>query len=162
MDPFTETYQLNFYWSYISRFPALCALQENASGRVTSYMVGKAEGKRKEWHGHISAVTVAPEFRRLGLAKSLMSDIEQTSDKKYVLTDCSATGHTVGSEATVLTPPINPFAATRDTSWTCLSAPATFLRSACTRSSVMWCIGEYWATTALQARMRMMGRMPLT
>lgn len=92
MDPFTETYQLNFYWSYISRFPALCALQENASGRVTSYMVGKAEGKRKDWHGHISAVTVAPEFRRLGLAKSLMSDIERTSDKKYVHVEGRDTG----------------------------------------------------------------------
>jgi N-terminal acetyltransferase B complex catalytic subunit len=83
MDPFTETYALGFYLGYISRWPALCAVQENASGRVSSYMIGKAEGRRKEWHGHISAVTVAPEYRRLGLARSLMDDLERTSDKNY-------------------------------------------------------------------------------
>ena len=34
--------------------------------------MGKAEGLGKDWHGHVTAVTVAPEFRRLGLAAKLM------------------------------------------------------------------------------------------
>lgn len=28
--------------------------------------MGKAEGKGELWHGHVTAVTVAPEYRRLG------------------------------------------------------------------------------------------------
>mmetsp|Transcript_20269 Transcript_20269/g.46928 ORF Transcript_20269/g.46928 Transcript_20269/m.46928 type:complete len:123 (-) Transcript_20269:54-422(-) len=40
------------------------------------YMLGKAEGEGELWHGHVSAVTVAPFYRRLGLAKTLMDDLE--------------------------------------------------------------------------------------
>lgn len=29
-------------------------------------VMGKAEGKGELWHGHVTAVTVAPEYRRLG------------------------------------------------------------------------------------------------
>lgn len=51
---------------------------------VRSFVViGKAEGIGKEWRGHISAVTVAPEFRRLGLAGTLMKELERVSDKMY-------------------------------------------------------------------------------
>ena len=35
------------------------------------------------WHGHVSAVTVAPLYRRLGLAKTLMEDLENTSSNVY-------------------------------------------------------------------------------
>ncbi|RHZ00002.1 hypothetical protein DYB37_011587, partial [Aphanomyces astaci] len=38
-----------------------------------------AEGKGENWHGHVTAVTVAPEFRRLGLAKNLMDYLENSS-----------------------------------------------------------------------------------
>ncbi len=27
------------------------------------YILGKAEGEREGWHGHVTAVTVAPGFR---------------------------------------------------------------------------------------------------
>lgn len=43
------------------------------------YMIGKAEGQDKLWHGHVSAVTVAPDFRRLGMAKKLMEKLERIS-----------------------------------------------------------------------------------
>ena len=45
--------------------------------------MGKAEGKvdREEWHGHVTAVTVAPEFRRLGLAAKLMAGLEEISER---------------------------------------------------------------------------------
>ena len=46
-------------------------------------MIGKAEGKGREWHGHVTAVTVAPQYRRLGLARILMKFLEEVSDKTY-------------------------------------------------------------------------------
>ena len=48
--------------------------------------MGKIEGKKgdskaKNWHGHVSAVTVAPEARRQGIAKFLMFYLEDLTDK---------------------------------------------------------------------------------
>lgn len=43
--------------------------------------MGKAEGNGTNWHGHVTAVTVAPEFRRLGLAQTLMDWLEEVSEK---------------------------------------------------------------------------------
>jgi N-terminal acetyltransferase B complex catalytic subunit len=50
---------------------------EAPNGNIMGYVLGKAEGDGKLWHGHVSAVTVAPSYRRLGLAKTLMDDFEQ-------------------------------------------------------------------------------------
>ena len=47
------------------------------------YMLGKSEGIGKLWHGHVSSVTVAPTYRRLGLAKVLMEDLETISSDVY-------------------------------------------------------------------------------
>ncbi|KAI2652285.1 hypothetical protein cypCar_00021013 [Cyprinus carpio] len=46
--------------------------------------MGKAEGSvaREEWHGHVTALSVAPEFRRLGLAAKLMEMLEEISERK--------------------------------------------------------------------------------
>ena len=38
--------------------------------------MGKAEGGKELWQGHVTAVTVAPEYRRLGVAKQLMDSLE--------------------------------------------------------------------------------------
>ena len=43
--------------------------------------MGKAEGHGDNWHGHVTALTVGPEFRRLGLAANLMNILEKISDK---------------------------------------------------------------------------------
>jgi N-terminal acetyltransferase B complex catalytic subunit len=40
-------------------------------------VMGKAEGRGKNWHGHVSAVTVAPQYRRQGLAAALMDSLEE-------------------------------------------------------------------------------------
>ena len=45
------------------------------------YILGKAEGDMHLWHGHVSAVTVSPEYRRLGLARLLMDYLELCTDK---------------------------------------------------------------------------------
>ncbi|CAO1613517.1 unnamed protein product [Sympodiomycopsis kandeliae] len=47
------------------------------------YLFGKGEGNKKERHGHVTAVTVAPEFRRLGLAQKMMQLLEIASDFLY-------------------------------------------------------------------------------
>mmetsp|Transcript_25104 Transcript_25104/g.78743 ORF Transcript_25104/g.78743 Transcript_25104/m.78743 type:complete len:123 (+) Transcript_25104:559-927(+) len=47
------------------------------------YIMGKAEGKGELWHGHVTAVTVAPDYRRLGLARQLMDHLEEISEKSY-------------------------------------------------------------------------------
>lgn len=47
--------------------------------------MGKAEGHGTNWHGHVTALSVAPDYRRLGLAAKLMSGLEEISEK-YELT----------------------------------------------------------------------------
>ena len=65
----------------------------------TTYVVGnqlvifhtvmsKAEGQAENWHGHVTALTVAPEFRRLGLAGRLMQSLEEISER-YILVSYS-------------------------------------------------------------------------
>lgn len=41
--------------------------------------MGKAEGLKELWHGHVTAVTVAPDYRRIGVAKQLMESLESVS-----------------------------------------------------------------------------------
>lgn len=45
--------------------------------------MGKAEGdaSKELWHGHVTALSVAPEYRRLGIAGTLMSSLEAISEK---------------------------------------------------------------------------------
>lgn len=43
--------------------------------------MGKAEGNGDNWHGHVTALTVSPDYRRLGLAALLMNFLEDVSEK---------------------------------------------------------------------------------
>ncbi|KAJ3543740.1 hypothetical protein NM688_g5827 [Phlebia brevispora] len=83
LDIWTETYGNNFYLSYLARWPDLCYVQAAPSGRLMSYGLGKAEGLGTEWHGHVTAITVAPEYRRLNLARKMMNMLEHVSDQGY-------------------------------------------------------------------------------
>ena len=46
-------------------------------------VLGKAEGTGTEWHGHVTALTVAPEYRRLSLARKMISLLEMVSEEIY-------------------------------------------------------------------------------
>ena len=46
-------------------------------------VIGKAEGNGTERHGHVTALTVAPEYRRLGLSRKFMNWLERVSDENY-------------------------------------------------------------------------------
>mmetsp|Transcript_9295 Transcript_9295/g.19658 ORF Transcript_9295/g.19658 Transcript_9295/m.19658 type:complete len:174 (-) Transcript_9295:196-717(-) len=83
LDPLTETYNCSFYYQYLATWPEYFLIQESPSGRTMGYIMGKSEGKGELWHGHVTAVTVAPEFRRLGLARQLMDQLEDTSMNLY-------------------------------------------------------------------------------
>jgi N-terminal acetyltransferase B complex catalytic subunit len=83
LDPFTETYNQPFYLNYLARWPEYFMVQEAPDGKLMGYVMGKAEGEGENWHGHVTAVTVAPEYRRLGLARRLMKDLEDVSEHHH-------------------------------------------------------------------------------
>ncbi|PBP24346.1 N-acetyltransferase [Diplocarpon rosae] len=90
LDPLTETYDLSFYFSYIARWPHLFDVAEGQDGTIDGYIMGKLESSpsymvHKEhylpFHAHITALTVAPHARRLGLARTLSSSLETNGDE---------------------------------------------------------------------------------
>ncbi|CAD7087681.1 unnamed protein product [Hermetia illucens] len=88
LDPLTETYGLAFYMQYLAHWPEYFQVAESPSGEIMGYIMGKAEGQRENWHGHVTALTVSPDYRRLGLAGLLMNFLEDVSeDKKAYFVD---------------------------------------------------------------------------
>ncbi|OTF80901.1 hypothetical protein BLA29_000170 [Euroglyphus maynei] len=82
MYPFTETYGLSFYLQYLTHWPEYFHIAESPNGEIMGYIMGKSEGTRNNWHGHVTALTVAPQYRRLNLAAKLMYCLELTSERK--------------------------------------------------------------------------------
>ncbi|GAO20069.1 hypothetical protein UVI_02034550 [Ustilaginoidea virens] len=89
LDPLTETYELGFYLQYFAKWPSLFQVCEDKDGNVIGYIMGKVESspdtyKYSEhylpWHAHITALTVAPEARRLGIGKILTEQLELAAD----------------------------------------------------------------------------------
>eukprot|EP00900_Chrysochromulina_parva_P003477 jgi/Chrpa1/1312/Chrysochromulina_OHIO_Genome00010784-RA len=84
LDPLTETYNMSFYLQYLARWPEFCFTAEAPTRRAMGYILGKAESFQNEvnsWHGHVTAVTVPPEYRRLGMATQLMTMLEKQSER---------------------------------------------------------------------------------
>ena len=96
-------YGLSFYLQYLARWPEYFQVAESPTGEIMGYsaccswitanikggfqffvyvlVMGKAEGRADSWHGHVTALTVAPEFRRLGLAGQFMQGLEDISER---------------------------------------------------------------------------------
>eukprot|EP00245_Coleochaete_scutata_P009824 TRINITY_DN3329_c1_g1_i1.p1 TRINITY_DN3329_c1_g1~~TRINITY_DN3329_c1_g1_i1.p1 ORF type:complete len:175 (-),score=33.64 TRINITY_DN3329_c1_g1_i1:10-534(-) len=83
LDWYTETYNLPFYLFYLARWPEYFLLAEGPGKQTMGYIMGKVEGDGELWHGHVTAVTVAPEYRRQQLARKLMNLLEEISEKTY-------------------------------------------------------------------------------
>jgi N-terminal acetyltransferase B complex catalytic subunit len=83
LDVLTETYNLPFYLQYLARWPEYCRLAEGPGRQAMGYILGKAEGSGESWHGHVTAVTVAPDFRRQALARKLMATLEEITHKVH-------------------------------------------------------------------------------
>uniref|UniRef100_A0A3B4UHV0 N-alpha-acetyltransferase 20 n=2 Tax=Seriola TaxID=8160 RepID=A0A3B4UHV0_SERDU len=81
---FDPQYGIPFYLQYLAHWPEYFIVAEAPGGELMGYIMGKAEGSvaREEWHGHVTALSVAPEFRRLGLAAKLMEMLEEISERK--------------------------------------------------------------------------------
>ncbi|KAL9130955.1 MAG: hypothetical protein Q9217_001001 [Psora testacea] len=91
LDPLTENYNIDFYLHYLIKWPSLFTVAENQEGSVIGYIMGKVEEDPLwakftpyylPWHGHITALTVAPQMRRLGLAQILTKALERGCEDK--------------------------------------------------------------------------------
>lgn len=98
LDHLTETYNVGFYMEYLTKWPDLCRVIEGHDGKIEGYILGKVEASPYSvpvhpydpdtnpdpnylpWHGHITALTVAPSARRLGHATRLTESLEQQAD----------------------------------------------------------------------------------
>ncbi|CEJ91357.1 Putative N-acetyltransferase 5 [[Torrubiella] hemipterigena] len=91
LDVLVETYEARFYLEYYAKWPSLFQVCEDTNGNIIAYVMGKVESspdvyKLSEhylpWHAHITAFTVAPEARRMGIGKILMDQVETASDAR--------------------------------------------------------------------------------
>ncbi|KAH8939638.1 hypothetical protein BDL97_15G045500 [Sphagnum fallax] len=83
VDHLTETFSMAFYMNYLARWPDYFHVAEGPNKSIMGYIMGKVEGHGDSWHGHVTAVTVAPEYRRQQLAKKLMHILEEITEKTY-------------------------------------------------------------------------------
>ncbi len=90
LDPFTENYDLSFYLSYLMKWPSLFQCIEE-HGQIVGYIIGKVESSPTHlqnsehylpWHGHITALTIAPAYRRLGYGKLLTESLEKACEQQ--------------------------------------------------------------------------------
>lgn len=89
LDPMTENFNLLFYFQYLIDWPTLFFKSveisnvnyHNHSYSISGYMMGKTEGRleKKEWHTHITAVTIDEQYRRIALASDLCTNLENTT-----------------------------------------------------------------------------------
>lgn len=84
---------------YLTQWPEYFQVAESPDGTIMGYgrihhnvlchmsiikrllVMGKSEGMGEKWHGHVTALTVGPDYRRLGLAATLMNFLEEVSEK---------------------------------------------------------------------------------
>lgn len=92
LDSMTENFNLLFYFQYLIDWPTLFFKSVEISNdsyydrpyAISGYMMGKTEGKlaKKEWHTHITAVTIDEQYRRIALASDLCTNLENTTAVK--------------------------------------------------------------------------------
>ncbi|MCJ1314423.1 hypothetical protein MMC25_008105 [Agyrium rufum] len=86
LDPLTENYDIRFYMQYLATWPSLFICAIDPSDNIIGYIMGKIEEDPLThsfsphylpWHGHITALTVAPHYRRCGVARKLCLALER-------------------------------------------------------------------------------------
>ena len=87
IDILTETFYTNFYGTYLNKWSEYCVAVENSISKIQGYLLGKVEGDdspgKTSWHGHVTAITVDPDFRKQGLARSLMNYLEDITENVH-------------------------------------------------------------------------------
>ena len=80
---------MDFYLSYLQNWPDLFFAENAPNGEKVGIGIGKVEGSRlpekKDWHGHVSVLTIAPEYRRVGYSLKFMKHMEDISECVYEL-----------------------------------------------------------------------------
>ena len=80
---------MDFYLTYMVKWPDMFFAEEAPNGQVVGIGIGKVEGdttpEKKDWHGHVSVLTIAPEYRRVGYSLKFMKFIEEVSEHVYSL-----------------------------------------------------------------------------
>lgn len=89
LDHYTENFHLDFYLRYFVRWPQYCIAATALDGSIIGYgnlchssyqlVIGKSEGEGRSWHGHVTALSVCPLYRRQGVAVALMRRLEEIS-----------------------------------------------------------------------------------
>ncbi|KAL8765135.1 MAG: hypothetical protein Q9209_007693 [Squamulea sp. 1 TL-2023] len=93
LDPLTENYARKFYFDYLVRWPTMFIVAENLKGQIIAYVMGKVEedpeyvkllgpDRYLPWHGHVTCLTVAPQYRQMGLAKTLTAHLDQACEQE--------------------------------------------------------------------------------
>ncbi|KAM5510014.1 acetyltransferase [Fusarium oxysporum f. sp. phaseoli] len=98
LDPFTETFDVAYYLEYLSRWPHLCRVLDGGHRCIAGYVLAKVELSSRPppvlpydprtnpdpnylpWHGHITALAITRQARRLGHAMRLSRVVEQGCD----------------------------------------------------------------------------------
>ncbi|KAK1927194.1 putative N-acetyltransferase 5 [Papiliotrema laurentii] len=81
-DPWTATYGNGYYASYLAQWPEWCVTTTGAFGtEIQSYMIAKHEPAppNPQHHGHLTALSISPPVRGLGLARFYMDMLERLS-----------------------------------------------------------------------------------
>lgn len=95
LDKTTENYSIEYYMHYLLNHSddaycvKRCESQQNKESthptekrdNVLAYLIGKHEFKAQEWTGHVTSLTVCPQFRRFSFGKFLMAILEDNGRK---------------------------------------------------------------------------------
>ena len=80
--PRSVTYDLDVYLDHFAKNPEYFLVSESPSGELMGYIMGTTEEDEGNKYGHISLILNAPCYRRIGLARNLISTFEKISEKK--------------------------------------------------------------------------------
>lgn len=81
LDYKTESFSFQYYLYYFLNHSQDCFLVNNLNNEVIGYMIGKHEGLNENFHTHITALSVAPTYRKLGVANKLIKYLEFNGNK---------------------------------------------------------------------------------
>lgn len=75
-DPFTEVYNLNFFMRHLAQWPEMALAATAPDDKLVGFIFGKClKGPKPSdlLHGHVCALTISQEYRRLSIASLLMN-----------------------------------------------------------------------------------------
>ncbi|WVF67570.1 hypothetical protein IAT40_002328 [Kwoniella sp. CBS 6097] len=86
-DAWTATYHNGYYASYAAQWPDFCVTVQGAFDEgIKAYMIAKHEPPPPDLqhHGHLTALSISPSYRSLGLARVFMDILEGLSGESGI------------------------------------------------------------------------------